>query len=65
LQKTLVNRGPESNRQKSLAGKKSSKAGPKTPINKELKIQNVINMHLRFVMGLTPSVTLKCVIQPF
>jgi hypothetical protein len=39
---------------------KSRNLGPKTPINKELKIQNVINMHLVSVMGKVSSEGPKC-----
>jgi hypothetical protein len=40
LQKTLVNRGPESNRQKSLAGEILENGDPKTLVYVHLKIQN-------------------------
>jgi hypothetical protein len=42
LQKTLVNRGPESNRQKSLAGEILENGDPKTLVYVHLKNQIVI-----------------------
>jgi len=51
MRETLVNRGFYGIGRELLAQEILGSGDLKTPINKELKIKNTVNMHLRFVMG--------------